>query len=147
MSELHYELKGPFDRGQGRPGGWWILSEPEIHFSPDTVLVPDLAGWRRASMPNFESGAHVKTVPDWVCEILSPSTRGLDIGPKRDAYARFGVMYLWQIDPEAQTLEAFEWQAGRYLHLGTAYEGNAACFRPFGDLEFDLASLWIDEAG
>src|SRR5437867_2969798 len=49
-SALGGQLWGPFDRGRGGPGGWWILDEPELHFGEDTV-VPDLAGWRRERMP------------------------------------------------------------------------------------------------
>ena len=44
-SGLEIDLGGPYHRGRGGPGGWWILVEPEIHFIRDTeVLVPDLAG-------------------------------------------------------------------------------------------------------
>ncbi len=46
VSALEIELGGPFDRGRGGPGGWWILFEPELHLGRD-VMVPDLAGWRR----------------------------------------------------------------------------------------------------
>ena len=49
-SALEIEIGGPFDRGRGGPGGWWILFEPELHFG-DEVLVPDLAGWRRERLP------------------------------------------------------------------------------------------------
>ena len=42
-SRLGIELGGPFDRGRGGPGGWWILDEPELHLGEE-ILVPDLAG-------------------------------------------------------------------------------------------------------
>src|SRR5690606_2707049 len=45
-------LDGPFDRGDGGPGGWIILDEPELHLHGD-ILVPDLAGWRRERMPKL----------------------------------------------------------------------------------------------
>src|SRR5215470_3976198 len=52
-SALGFEIGGPFHRGRGGPGGWWILDEPELHF-PDPAdsgeidaLIPDIAGWRR----------------------------------------------------------------------------------------------------
>src|SRR5512147_1384649 len=40
----------PFGGGIGGPGGWWILTEPELHFGQQ-VLVPDIAGWRRERLP------------------------------------------------------------------------------------------------
>src|SRR5438105_3253637 len=33
-SRLMGKLSGPFDLGEGGPGGWLILAEPEVHF-PD----------------------------------------------------------------------------------------------------------------
>ena len=47
-SRLGFDLGGPFDRGRGGPGGWWIIDEPELHLGED-ILVPDLAGWRRGA--------------------------------------------------------------------------------------------------
>src|ERR1700677_698463 len=51
---LGEELGPPFKRGKGGPGGWVILFEPELHLGtePD-ILVPDLAGWRRETMPEM----------------------------------------------------------------------------------------------
>jgi Uma2 family endonuclease len=43
--------------------------------------------------------------PDWVCEVLSPSTASLDRGDKLKAYAAFDVKHVWFVDPEARTLE------------------------------------------
>ena len=51
-SALGVEIGGPFQKGRGGPGGWWIIDEPELHLGPD-VLVPDIAGWRRERMPAF----------------------------------------------------------------------------------------------
>ena len=86
-SFLGGELHGPFKRGRGGPGGWVILFEPELHLGPD-VLVPDLAGWRRERMPTLPETAWFELAPDWVCEVLSPGTRRLDLTEKRDVYAR-----------------------------------------------------------
>ena len=86
-SLLGYYLMGPFQVGQGGPGGWWIIDEPELHLGDD-VLVPDIAGWRRARMPIYPETAYVALSPDWVCEILSPSTRKLDLEAKRPVRLR-----------------------------------------------------------
>ncbi len=32
-SSLADELVGPYHKGRGGPGGWWILDEPELHFT------------------------------------------------------------------------------------------------------------------
>ena len=86
-------LTGPFDRGRGGPGGWWIIDEPELHLGEE-VVVPDLAGWRRERMPDYPHTAYVSLAPDWVCEVISASTRRLDLHGKRPVYAREGVGHL-----------------------------------------------------
>ena len=67
---LGAELHGPFQRGRGGPGGWVILDEPELHLGtePD-VVVPDIAGWRQARMPQIPAEPFTTVAPDWVCEI------------------------------------------------------------------------------
>jgi Uma2 family endonuclease len=79
----------PFD-GQEGPGGWWILFEPELHFGED-VVVPDLGGWRRERLPAIPDTAFFSLAPDWVCEVLSPSTERIDRGRKLRIYAGAGV--------------------------------------------------------
>ncbi|HYO70750.1 MAG TPA: Uma2 family endonuclease, partial [Archangium sp.] len=103
-SRLGGELIGPFDRGRGGPGGWLLLDEPELHFGED-VLVPDLCGWRRERMPRPPRTAAITLAPDWVCEVLSPSTRALDRAVKLPVFAREGVRNVWLVDAEARTLE------------------------------------------
>ena len=93
-SRLGFELGGPFDRGRGGPGGWRILHGPELHLG-DEVLVPDLAGWRRERIPTLPDTAWFTPSPDWVCEVLSPSMRKVDLVHKRPIYAHEGVLHLW----------------------------------------------------
>ena len=96
----------PFDYdGDDGPGGWWILDEPEVHLGRDAV-VTDLAGWRREKMSDPPDTPYIAIAPDWACEVLSPSTRKLDLGPKRALYGRKGMGHLWLVDPDARTLEA-----------------------------------------
>ena len=140
-SVLGAELIGPFHRGRGGPGGWWILNEPELHFGGD-ILVPDLAGWRRARMPEFPDAAWTALAPDWVCELLSPSTRKLDLEGKRPIYAREGVGHLWLVDPAARTLEAFALRKGVWTPAGRARNSQPVRFPPFEAVAFPLDALW-----
>lgn len=142
-SELMVELGGPFDRGRGGPGGWWILTEPEIHFVHDTeVVVPDLAGWRRERMPTLPEDHRFEVPPDWVCEVLSPSTARKDRALKMPLYARFGVPYLWLLDPMARTLEAFELRDGRWVLEAVFQNEDTVAAPPFTAAPFSLAVLW-----
>jgi Uma2 family endonuclease len=142
-SALGADLSPPFNFGRGGPGGWRTITEPEIHFIRDTeVAVPDLAGWRRERMPQVPDDHRFEVVPDWVCEILSPSTARKDRFVKLPIYAKYGVSHAWLVDPEAHTLEAFELRESRWLLIATLQDDAAVRVAPFDAVEFSLADLW-----
>lgn len=138
---------GPFDDDDGTPGGWVILDEPEIHLGPrPDKLVPDLAGWRRARMPDAlgpEIGpAHYEVAPDWVCEVLSERTERIDRGKKMRIYRREGVGHVWLLNPVLQTLEVYRLEGKQWMLVET-FEGEAEVrAEPFDALALRLADLW-----
>jgi Uma2 family endonuclease len=133
----------PFDFGRGGPGGWWILPEPELHLGAD-VLVPDYAGWRRTRMPSVPATAYFPLAPDWVCEIISPSTAALDRARKVGIYAREQVGHAWLIDPIARTLEVLRLEVGRWVIVSTHAGDVTVRAEPFAEIEIQLADLWVD---
>jgi Uma2 family endonuclease len=142
-SGLAMDIGSAYHRGRGGPGGWWILVEPEIHFVRDAeVLVPDLAGWRRDRMPRLPPDHRIEVAPDWVCEILSPSTARTDRMTKMPVYARYGVPYLWLVDPLAQTLEAFALHEGRWTVIGQFQDQAIVSAEPFQEIGLELGALW-----
>ncbi len=138
---LDRRLGPPFDDGVGGPGGRWILVEPELHFGAE-IVVPDLAGWRKERLPEFPDVAYLELAPDWVCEVLSPSTERIDRGLKMRTYAREGVKHLWLLNPEARTLEVLRLQGENWL-VSAVHSGDEAIrVEPFREIELDLVSLW-----
>ncbi|HEX3697715.1 MAG TPA: Uma2 family endonuclease [Polyangia bacterium] len=135
------DLSGPFQRGRGGPGGWWILFEPELHLGGD-VLVPDLAGWRRERMPAVPKTAAFELAPDWICEVLSPGTARLDRGRKLPAYAREGVGHAWLVDPTSRTVEVLGLDQGGWRLLTTCGDDDLVRLPPFDAVELDLLALW-----
>jgi Uma2 family endonuclease len=140
-SVLGVELGGPFDRGRGGPGGWILLDEPELHLHGD-ILVPDLAGWRRERMPELPDAAAFELAPDWVCEVLSPSTAATDRAEKMPIYARERVANVWLVDPIARTLEALRLDGARWILLGTWRDDAKVRVEPFDAVELELSGLW-----
>ncbi|MXY52219.1 MAG: Uma2 family endonuclease [Gammaproteobacteria bacterium] len=140
-SSLGANLSSWFQFGRGGPGGWWILDEPELHLGED-IVVPDSAGWRRKRMPEYLGVAFLTLAPDWICEVLSPSTRRLDLNGKSPIYAREGIRHLWFVDPADRTMEAFELRKGQWVLIGTAKEDAPVCIPPFDAITFSLADLW-----
>ena len=142
-SGLGVDIGGPYDRGRGGPGGWWIIDEPEIHLGGH-VLVPDLAGWRRERMPKLPDTAWFEIAPDWLCEVLSPSTARTDRVEKLPIYAQAGVVHVWLVDPDLRTLEVFENRDGHWLLLATFKDDDRVSIAPFDAIEIELAGLWAE---
>jgi Uma2 family endonuclease len=140
---LSGEIRGPHDRGRGGPGGWIILIEPELHLGAD-VIVPDVAGWRRERLPKLPDAAWFDLVPDWACEVLSPSTARVDRQLKMRLYATHGLANLWLVDPIAQTLECYRLEGGRWMLLATHGGEETPAIEPFEAVPLALAELWAD---
>ncbi len=122
-----------------------ILIEPELHFGTD-VMVPDLAAWRRERFPRMPSvdTPWLSLPPDWVCEILSPSTEQLDRRRKMPRYASVGVEWAWLIDPRRQSLEVLERDGGRWRALAT-HSGRADIqAQPFDAVPLEMGLLWLE---
>ena len=80
--------------------------------------------------------------PDWVCEVLSPSTTRYDRGEKRDIYASHGVAHYWICDPLEKMLEAFDLVNGKWLLQRTFRDDDTVALAPFDAAPFSLGKLW-----
>jgi len=142
-SGLGSELFGSFNRPPGgRGGGWWILDEPEIHLGRD-VVVPDLAGWRRARLATLPDAAFFTMAPDWICEVVSPKTERVDRGRKLRIYARARVGHAWLLNPTTRTLEVYRLEAKKWV-LASVHEGDAPIrAEPFDAIALDPSRWWL----
>jgi Uma2 family endonuclease len=140
---------GPFDDddGRGGPGGWWIFVEVDIELGAHDIVRPDLAGWQRERLVDPAEQRPITVVPDWVCEVLSPSTAARDKVQKRNLYAECGIPYYWIVDVDARTLEAFELKAGRWVLAGSYDEAATAAIPPFEAVELEVGRLFLPREG
>jgi Uma2 family endonuclease len=136
---------GPYDVGRGGPGGWWILPEPGVELPGSPEFSPDVAGWRRARLPVLPEDEPIRLAPDWVCEVLSPGTRGYDLLKKRPFYARSGVEWLWYVDVEARTVSVSQLRGGVWAEVAVHGEDQCVHLQPFTDVELDLGVWWSSE--
>lgn len=140
-------LLGPYQLGRTGPGGWWIVQEPELHFparlkGDKDVLVPDLAGWRRARIPDFIELKFSEIAPDWACEVLAPNRPKLDREQKLPLYAKNGVGLVWIVDPVGQTLEVFRCENGTPTLMLFASGREEVHAEPFVEVGIPLPFLW-----
>jgi Uma2 family endonuclease len=134
---------GPFDYDEHGPGGWWILLEADVQLGPHDVARPDLCGYRRERLRNPGNVRPLTVVPDWICEVLSPSTAQHDRVTKAELYARSGVAYYWLVDLEERVLEAFRLVNGQWLRVGAHSDEHTARIEPFELVELPVGRLFL----
>jgi Uma2 family endonuclease len=141
-------LFGPFSRPPGGhfPGGWWFETEVEIEFEAHEIYRPDVAGWRRERAPQRPTGTPVQLRPDWICEILSPSTARNDQVTKLETYRRSGVPHYWIVDPIQRTLLVYRLTVDGYLLALTASAASGRVHaEPFDAVELEVGVLFGDD--
>lgn len=141
---LFDDVVGPFQRGRGGPGGWWIIVEPGIAIRALDIeeMSPDIAGWKRERLAELPEG-RIDVVPDWVCEVLSPTTRAHDQRIKRPLYAQAGVKWMWVVDVDAKTVIVSRNQNGQWLEIGVFGDDESMCAEPFETHAIALRDLWV----
>jgi Uma2 family endonuclease len=87
--------------------------------------------------------ASITLVPDWVCEILSPTTRRHNLLVKKPYYARVGVPHHWIVDLAARTVTSYHLEKGRWVELGVWGDETDARIEPFAEVLLDVGSWWI----
>ena len=142
---LGAQIDAPFSQRPGGPPGWILLNEPELHIG-EHIVVPDIAGWRseRWSLPANQ--AFINIAPDWLAEILSPSTEKLDRSVKLDIYAEFGVKHCWYVHPVLRTLEVLELTNAKWSRVAVFKDDDAVTAPPFESHTFNLGTLWLEES-
>ena len=137
-------IGGPFDDddGRGGPGGWWIFVEVDIQLGDHDIVRPDLAGWKRARLPEPWDLRPIPTVPDWICEVISPSNAAYDRVTKAQLYANHGVPYFWLVDPTERTLESFQLSGTVWTRIGSYDERATARIEPFEEVELEVGALF-----
>jgi Uma2 family endonuclease len=73
---------------------------------PDVLIVCD--------PQKIDTSGHIKGAPDFVLEVLSPSTRENDILIKANEYAQAGVTEYWILDPDTRKLTMYVLEGGVY---------------------------------
>jgi Uma2 family endonuclease len=92
-----------------------VLVAPfDVVLADDTVLQPDVLVARRSDFTRRDLPA----APLLAVEILSPSTRRIDLTLKRSRYEAAGCLAYWVIDPDDPSLTVWELQDGLYVETG-----------------------------
>lgn len=125
------------------PGGWWFATEVEIVFGDD-VFRPDVVGWRRERLAQRPTGTPIRTLPDWVCEILSTNRRH-DLVKKKRTYHREKIPHYWILDPTEETLSVHRWSPDGYVEVLAAQRGEQVQAEPFEAVQLQVGVLFGDD--
>jgi len=91
-----------------------VLFAPfEVAISDETVMQPDLLVAPRSDFTDRD----LPTAPLLAVEVLSRSTRRVDLTLKRSRYESAGCPSYWVVEPDGPSLTAWELRAGRYVAL------------------------------
>lgn len=135
----------PLLNEEGRGGsGWLLVVEPELRMRGDAV-VPDIAGWHRDRMTAF-TGRYVDIAPDWVCEVLSPSTARRDWRQKSAWYLEVGVGWYWIVDADARTVQCLQATPTGWDRVAVAEAAAHVALPPFTGVGLAVGSLWTPES-
>lgn len=145
LGEIYAELRNPFQRGRGGPGGWWLIQDVDVEFGPHDICRPDISGWRTESLPVFPGERPIRQRPDWLCEGLSPRTALRDQGEKRAIYQRAEVPWYWLVDPLNRTLSVLRLVSEGYLVERVVGDQGQAGLPPFDAAPIDLSSIFPPE--
>lgn len=131
----------PFQPDGDGPGGWLILSECTVELETHEVYQPDLAGWRAARLSVLPDTFPIQIAPDWVCEVLSPSTAARDLNVKRRGYHRAKVPHYWIVDPFNRTLSVLQWMDDAYALILAAGPNDVVHAVPFAEIALHVSKL------
>jgi Uma2 family endonuclease len=84
--------------------------------------------------------------PDWVCEVVSPSTGRIDRSRKMRIYGDAGVTSLWLVDPLAKTLEVYRREADRLDRRRGPRRRRPRPGRAINAVELALTRWWLPDA-
>ena len=141
QAAIHGRLWSRFDDGERGPQGWIVVTEPELHLGP-AIVVPDVAAWRRERLPSLPDRPWLDLSPDWVCEVLSPSTERTDRSRKLRIYAEAGVAHAWLVKPTDRTLEVLRLRDGAWTIVGVWEDAAVVRAEPFEAIDLELGRLW-----
>ncbi|HXV84026.1 MAG TPA: Uma2 family endonuclease [Candidatus Binatia bacterium] len=120
--------------------GRLLLAPTDVILAAATIVQPDLVfvGSDRSQVITTRG---VEGAPTLVVEILSPATHRIDRVTKAQLYAKHNVPNYWLIDPDQQTLEAYELVTDHYDLAASASDAEVFALSIFPGLSIQLSDL------
>jgi Uma2 family endonuclease len=125
----------------GRHGGQHA-GRVDVVLSDTAAVAPDQYYFRKSKDECMIEGDYFRGVPDLIAEVLSPPTREIDRGPRKELYRRAGVRHLWLLDPEPESVEVYELSGPDYRLVSAHGPGDEFCPSLFPDEAVSVDALF-----
>lgn len=135
LSELHYQIADFIKRKQGNcevypaPFAVYLDETTQTYVEPDISVICD---------KNKLNDKGCKGAPDWVIEIVSPSSRRMDYSTKLFKYRSAGVREYWLVDPDKNRIMVWNFEhedTGDYTFSDSVKAGI------YDDLSIDFSAM------
>jgi Uma2 family endonuclease len=134
------ELVGALFAYRNANGGELFPAPTDVFFSDVNVVEPDVLFVRADHTERVEKKL-VRSAPDVVVEVSSPSTRRLELVRKRELYERFGVPEYWYVDLQADRVELYRLEGDRYGAPTLLFRGERLASRQLPGFEIDVDAV------
>jgi hypothetical protein len=86
----------------------------DISLTDADAVQPDFFVFQGEKSEHLIGNQYFRGVPHLVVEVLSPFSRAIDRGPRKEVYRRAGVPHLWLIEPLTRMVEIYQLDRGEY---------------------------------
>jgi len=114
----------------------------DVVFSSVNVVQPDIVFISKNRLRIIKEKG-IFGAPDWIIEIVSPSSDKIDIKLKRDLYERFGVREYWIVYPDDEKVEVYLLKEGRYKLKGTFSKDETLEVKVIENLKVNLKEIFL----
>ncbi len=128
-----------YARSLPEPGRVVIAPTP-VRLWPLKIREPDVAFYRAEHLDRV--GEQVSGVPDFVAEVLSPSTLALDTGQKMMEYALAGIPEHWLVDPDRRIVVVYVLEGTGYHLIGEYRSGEQIWAQTLPGFSLEVDELW-----
>ena len=114
------------------PFAVFLNANNDIYLEPDISVICD---------KNKLTDEGCKGAPDWIIEIVSPSSRAMDYNKKLLKYGTAGVREYWIVDPMQQLIMVYNFEHDTFEQYSFSDKVKAGIYE---DFEIDFAGINVE---
>ena len=140
VSRLNQLINNYIDRKGGSceaypaPFAVFLNADDRTYVEPDISVICD---------PNKLDDRGCSGAPDWIIEIVSPSSRWMDYAIKLFKYRSAGVRLYWIVDPDKERITVWDFRGEELEDMGEYSFSDSVPVSIYDDFSIDFSKLDI----